>query len=142
MSINWGKGIVIGLAVFIIFIVGMGIKMFSQNTDDYDHEYYEKGLAFDADYAKEKQVVADHAQPQIKIQGSNLQVTFIQPVNGKLHIERPADRRLDRWVSLQSGTGAEVTIPVGKVASGRYRLVFDWVSNGKKYLYQQEVHLP
>lgn len=142
MSMNWGKGIAIGLAVFVIFIVGMSIKMFSQANDDYDHEYYEKGLAFDADYAKEKQVIADHAQPQVKIQGDNLQVAFVQPATGKVHFVRPADRRLDHWVNLQSGSSTQITIPLAKMVSGQYQLIFDWTSNGKKYLYQQEVFIP
>ena len=49
MKINWGTGIVIGMVLFISFIMFMVITMITD--ENYDHEmvtesYYEKGMVY------------------------------------------------------------------------------------------------
>ena len=138
---NWGKGIIIILAVFILFISGMAIYMFASPEDDYDHQYYEKGLAFDHDYNREKQVVIDRAQPVIALTNGSLKLTFAQPVNGKIKFTRPSDNTLDRTLNLNSDTGKVVEIPLNKFAPGEWQLELDWQSNHRDYLYHKEVYI-
>jgi hypothetical protein len=138
---NWGKGIILGMAIFVLFITGMGIYMFLSPTDEYDHQYYEKGLTFDHDYDREKQVVKDHAQPMIQVSASYVKLTFTQPVKGKITFERPSNNLLDKVFQLDSGLGNEVELPIGSLTKGQWKLVFDWTSNNKGYLYQKEIFI-
>ncbi len=62
---NWGKGIIAGMIIFVLFIAGMCIYMFTSPQDDFDQQYYEKGLTFNHDYDREQQVTKDHAEPLI-----------------------------------------------------------------------------
>ncbi len=39
---NWGKGIITGMIIFMLFILSMCIYMFRMPADEYDHQYYEK----------------------------------------------------------------------------------------------------
>ena len=138
---NWGKGIVIGLLAFVIFITTMGIKMFGQ-PDDVDHQYYEKGLAFDADYNREKQVVADNLQPSISFANDVMHVKFIKPLKCKITLMRPSDRRMDKTVTLFSNGKNEIESPTTQLSKGPWQLTFEWADQHKKYLYNQEVMVP
>lgn len=138
---NWGKGIILGMAIFILFITGMGVFMFLSPTDEYDHQYYEKGLTFNQDYDREKQVANDHAQPVIQVADGYMKLTFTHAVKGKITFERPSNNLLDKVFQLDSGLGNEVEIPIGSITKGQWQLVFDWKSNNKSYLYQKAVFI-
>jgi len=138
---NWGKGIVLGLLAFVIFITAMGIKMFAQ-PDDVDHEYYEKGLAFDVDYNREKQVVTDKVQPIISFSNDIMHVKFVRPLQCKITLMRPSDRRMDKVVNMVSNKENEIDIPTKNLAQGPWQLTFEWADQHKKYLYNQEVMVP
>lgn len=138
---NWGKGIVIGLVVFVTFISAMGVYMFGQ-PDDYDKQYYEKGLAFNADYVREKQVYIDKLQPEIRISSANLLINFVKPAVGKIHFVRPSDRKMDQVLGLKTDQNDQVHIPLSQLAKGPWNLVIEWANGGRKYLYQQEIFVP
>jgi hypothetical protein len=138
---NWGKGILLGMAIFVLFITSMGIYMFLSPVDDYDHQYYEKGLNFNQDYNHEKQVAKDHAQPAIQIADGYLKLTFIHAVKGKITFERPSNNLMDKVFQLDSGSGMETDIPVGSMDRGQWRLVVSWKSDNKDYLYQKEIFI-
>ncbi|MGZ3763810.1 MAG: FixH family protein [Mucilaginibacter sp.] len=136
---NWGKGIIIGMAVFVLFIVGMCIYMVASPTDDFDHQYYEKGLSFNHDYDREEQVTKDHAEPIIRLNNQNIDLKFVQPVKGTVTFMRPSSTVSDKVYALNSGNNNEIDIPIEPLAAGKWQLVFEWTSNNKAYLYQQEV---
>jgi len=138
---NWGKGIIAGMIIFMLFIIGMGIYMFSVPVDEYDHQYYENGLNFNHDYDREAQVGKDHAQPLIQVIGHHIKFTFAQPVKGKIKFMRPSDPALDRFFKLDSSEGNEIEVPLASIAAGQWQLVLEWESNHKAYLYHQEVYI-
>lgn len=138
---NWGKGIVIGLVVFVVFITTMGIKMFGQ-PDDVDHQYYEKGLEFDADYNREKQVMTDGLQPTISFTDNLMRVKFARPLRCKITLMRPSDRRMDKTINLASNTDNIIDISTAHLSKGPWQLTFEWADHHKKYLYNQEVIVP
>ena len=139
---NWGKAIILGMAAFMMFILVLGIRMMTQPTDDYDHDYYEKGLTFDTDYRKEKQMMIDDAQPVAQLRDSNLTVKFKEMAVGKIHFLRPADRSLDRTLKFNSDINGNWKTSLTLPATGEWRLVFEWESNKKQYLYEQEIFVP
>lgn len=138
---NWGKGIILGMVIFVLFITSMGVFMFLSPADDYDHRYYEKGLTFNHDYDREKQVTTDHAQPDVQFSGRKMKLTFTHPAKGKVTFERPSNNLLDKVFQLDSGLGTEIEIPIGSMTKGKWQLIFDWKSNNKSYLYQKEVFI-
>ena len=141
IKLNWGGGLMLGMGAFMLYIIVMGVYMFRQSSDDYDHQYYEKGLAYDSVYNQEKQVVTDKVQPVIKVEQANLHINFIAPANGSVQFERLADPSLDRVVAFTSDNKNEVIIPLDKFKTGRWDLSLAWVNNGKKYLYQKQIRV-
>ena len=138
---NWGKGLVMVMLLFIGFIVSMSIYMFSMPADDYDHQYYENGLNFNKDYAKEKQVETDRAQPVIKQNNGELSVAFIQPATGTIRLINPLGKSKDLMFLLNTNTGTRASIPLNKLSTGRWAIRIDWNSGNKGYLYQKDLYI-
>lgn len=127
------------MILFMLFILGMCFYMFAAPNDDYDHQYYEKGLTYNQYYSKEMQVIKDHAQPAITLSGDHIFINFKDPAVGMLHLQRPSDNLLDKTYRIDSGQGNGVQIGIKSLTRGRWQLVFDWQSNGKTYTYQKEI---
>lgn len=138
---NWGKGIIGGMIVFMLFIILMCVYMFTMPTDDYDKKYYEKGLSFDQDYNREKQVITDNAQPTIEADSCCIEVTFPQHIIGQVKLSRPASTILDSVIAIDNKNGQPVQILTANMPKGKWQLTFNWTTNNKAYLYQKEVYL-
>ncbi|WP_162996358.1 FixH family protein [Mucilaginibacter celer] len=138
---NWGKGIIIGMATFMLFILSMCIYMFNVPVDDYDHQYYEKGMSFNKDHNREEQVIKDHAEPLITQRGDQLSIAFSKPVTGRISFMRPSDKTQDKAFALNSGAGNEAGIILQGMAKGPWQLTLEWESGHKAYLYHKEVFI-
>jgi hypothetical protein len=133
---NWGKSIVITLVVFVVFITGMSVYMFGTPQDDYDHDYYEKGLDFDKDYAKEENVVKYHAQPMIQLENEAVTIAFHTVATGTIKFERPSNTGMDKLFKISASS---FTLPDSELAKGEWQLTLTWESNGHDYLYHQKI---
>ena len=129
------------MGLFMLFIIFMCVKMFRLPADEYDHRYYEKGLNFDKDYAKEKQVAADKAQPQIRVSGKAVNIIFTGQASGTARFVRPSSEALDKTFAIHTQAERSIMLPVGSLAKGRWRIVLEWESGHKNYLYEKEVDL-
>ncbi|MCQ6959224.1 FixH family protein [Mucilaginibacter aquariorum] len=138
---NWGKGLITGMAIFMLFILSMCFYMFRIPADEYDHQYYEKGLRFDADFDKERRVVTEQAQPQIRISSTEIKVAFTKPAKGTARFIRPSSAAQDKRFAIQTGEDTTVLLPVGSLAKGRWHLLLEWESGEKQYLFQKEITL-
>jgi len=136
---NWGKGIIAGMAAFMLFILSMCIYMFNAPADDYDHQYYEKGLSFNKDHNREEQVNKDHVEPVITQQGNQLRIDFIEPITGKINFMRPSDKTMDKTFTLNSGISKSADLNLQGMAKGPWQLTLEWESGHKAYLYHKEV---
>jgi hypothetical protein len=141
-KINWGGGVMVGMAAFMLYIIGMAVYMLNQPLDDFDSHYYEKGLEYDSEYNRQKNVVDDHATPQLNVQGNELLISFAANAKGELKMLRPSNRQLDRSLKFTTDTDKQVALGLTDVPKGHWQLVFSWESAGKQYLYKREVTLP
>lgn len=141
IKINWGQGLTIGMGIFMAFIIVMGVFMFTQSSDEYDDHYYEKGLAYDSVYNKERLVIVEKVQPHIQVQPGNLHLVFAAPAKGSIHFERWADPSLDKDISFNVEGANAIDIPLTGFKTGRWDLSLEWKNDGKKYLYQQQIRV-
>ena len=138
---SWNKVIIIVLAVFVLFITGMSLVFFMSPVDDYDHQYYEKGLNFDRDYNREVQVAKDHAKPVVAIEKNNVKVSFLLPAAGIIKFMRPSDTALDKTFTVSPSAGKEVAFPISNFPKGQWQIELQWESNQKAYLDHQEIYI-
>jgi len=137
---NWGTKIVIGLAIFMISIVALGIIMTSGKKDALvENDYYEKGINYDKDYNREEQMKHDHAKPELKVAEEKIILTFKDEATGTAKLIRMADKNLDRKLNFKSDASNQVVIPSSALQKGSWKLSIEWVSKDKSYLYEQEI---
>ena len=62
MKMNWGTKLVIGMGLFMAFIITLVVFMMRSGSDDLvDKDYYQKGIEYDKEYTRKNQVQQDQA---------------------------------------------------------------------------------
>jgi len=137
---NWGTKIAIGMSIFMVFIVVMVFTMFNSKTDALvDNDYYEKSINYDKVYDKKEQVKLDRAAPVIAVHAENIILVFKASSQGTIRLMRTADKKLDKAISFETNSANQVSIPATSLQKGPWRLIADWISQEKSYLYEQEI---
>jgi len=141
---NWGIKIIIGFALFMIFIIAMASKMFLSSGEDelVDEDYYEKGLAYDKDYDLQENARSDSVIPQFLAEKAGLTIVFKSPANYKLQCQRPSDIKLDRHSKGTTGSGNLLFIPANVLTSGPWNLHLEFTIGGKEYMVRREIVMP
>lgn len=135
---NWGKGLVIGLASFMIFITVLVVQMFRTAEDNFDKDYYERGLAYDIDYNQMQQVIADKVQPLVKQTPAYVTINFAVADSGSVNFKRPSDSKKDQLFAFNQ---KELQFPKSNFEKGEWRIEIRWTAGDKKYLYQTNLFL-
>jgi nitrogen fixation protein FixH len=135
---NWGKGLVIGLVMFMSFITILVVLMFRSAEDSFDKNYYEKGLAFDIDYQKKQQVITDNATPIIAYNDELITITFKDMDSGQVNFKKPSNQSDDRYINFTKNV---VNISRKSILNGEWKVVLTWTANKKQYLYEQSIYL-
>ena len=147
MKINWGKGIVIAIVLFMSFILYFVIKV--QSDSKYDNEmvtedYYRKEKLVqgniesiqNANNLSQKVTIAKTAEGITIGFPSNFDYTKIK---GKVSLYRPSNQQLDFENSI-SLSGSDLLIPKHNLVGGLWDITVAWEYEGKKYLSKEEIY--
>lgn len=146
MKINWGTGLVIGMILFIAFILFMVITMSTDEKYSYDlvtEEYYKKELAYQEEIDAEENL-SDFSE---KITGTKVangwQISFPEEietskVEGTVFLYRPSNKQLDFDLPIEL-SGSNLLIPDERLLDGRWNITIDWKYDSKKYLYKASI---
>ncbi|MBK7211827.1 MAG: FixH family protein [Bacteroidales bacterium] len=143
MKFNWGHGIAIFLAIFVLSMVFVVYKSFQQDNPLVEQEYYPKGL----EYQKQIQRIANaNALPEkIKITDSGSKFDILYPetfmgkkVSGTIYFYRPSDDSGDINEIMKCDSSLSQTIEKARLMEGKYIVKLNWKMEGKEY-YQEEV---
>lgn len=146
MKINWGTGLVIGLGLFIVFILFFVIRITTDKKYDYDlvtEEYYKRDMAFQTEIdAEENSNLLANAITGIKT-AQGYEITFpngidYTKVEGTLFLYRPSNKKLDFNVPLKLSS-SKLVIKGNKLVPGRWNTIIHWTYEGKNYLYKEEI---
>ncbi len=137
---NWGTKIVIGMAVFMAFIVALGARMILSDKDDLvEKDYYERGMNYDEEYNSKKNAIEDRVVPVIAEQDSVLHVKFPGKAAGQLLLKHAQDKNLDRSYTFTTDDLGNYKIPVQGLSKGLWRLRFSWSGErARSYRYDSE----
>lgn len=141
-KMNWGNKIILGLASFILFIVGSGIYMVTQDSDMLiDEDYYENSLDYDKIYISKQNVLNDNATPTVRVEKDTLLINFSEAGNkGNLIFKRPSDGTLDKKLPLLSQTSV-YKLPISTFSKGNWSLEIFWEQGGKTYYHNQSLFI-
>jgi nitrogen fixation protein FixH len=148
MKFNWGAGIVVAFAVFMIFILSFVFKV--QSNDKYDNElvvedYYKRETKVQGDI--EKQQNANDLKEKLVIQNTKegIQIQFpaifdYSKINGKVSFYRPSSQKLDFEIKL-SLSSPYLLIPKSNLANGLWDISINWNYKGIEYINKQSIDL-
>lgn len=139
---NWGKGIFIGMSLFIGFITFLVVMLISRKVDLQSEDYYDREIKYDVEIsalnngnALEDQIQikkdSDFVLIQIPSKGifSNIRVVFIRPNN----------KKLDKVYEIK-GTKSYL-IPIKTLEKGTYSIEIRYLFNGKDCMQKEEIYL-
>jgi hypothetical protein len=148
IRISWGTGIVIAIALFMIFILYFVIKV--QSNAKYDNElvveeYYKHDAKF-GDEMIRVQNAQDLAQKPV-IKNDSLGITIIFPeifvpkdIKGTVNFYRSSNKKFDFNIPIGL-SGSELNVPKNKLLEGRWEINMEWQYEGKQYLTKETVYI-
>jgi hypothetical protein len=141
---NWGTKIVLGMAAFMSFIIGMAIYMFNNYGKDalVEDDYYEKGVNYNQEFEAKTNVLNDNAAPLIKITKTQLIVELKDSADYELTLIRPSAKSADTKSKGHTiGESNLILVDLAGMDRGLWQLKLTWNNGGKDYLFRKDVIL-
>lgn len=141
---NWGKKIILTMAIFMLFILGLGAYMLNKQGNDtlVESNYYEKGLTYDEEYNAQENTFSEHVEPTVTINPNQLILQLKDSASYSLVLMRPSNAKADKQLSGKT-IGANHLILLDRKATdkGIWLLNLKWKSNNKNYQYKKSITL-
>ena len=146
MKWNWGKGLVVGMALFMGFILYLVITMSTDKKYNHDlvtEEYYAKELVYQNEIDKQTNLNSLSSTIKGKRTEQGWLLSFPEEINnnnskGKVFLFRPSNQRLDFEIPLVLDK-SDLLIPDDRLIDGRWNISIEWQTNGKTYLYKNAI---
>ncbi len=136
---NWGKGIMIVMGLFIVFIGVLVSVLISRKVDLVTEEYYQEEIAYQSEIDA---ISSGNALDSLVISQKDEQLIIqfaknIRPDSVVVHLWRPNDKKLDQSFSV---TGTEIfLIPLKKLHQGNYDIRCEYWTDSKNYIQKSRV---
>ena len=147
MKINWGTGIVIAFALFMVFILSFVYKV--QSNQKYDNElvtkeYYKKEATVQIDIEKKQHANALKNLVVIKKVVEGIIIEFpsdfdYSKLKGKVSLYRPSSQKLDFEINI-SLSSPYLLIPKSNLTGGLWDISVDWNYNETDYLNKETIY--
>ena len=147
MKINWGTGIVIAFALFMVFILSFVYKV--QSNQKYDNElvtkeYYKKEATVQIDIEKKQHANALKNLVVIKKVVEGIIIEFpsdfdYSKIKGKVSLYRPSSQKLDFEINI-SLSSPYLLIPKSNLTGGLWDISVDWNYNETDYLNKETIY--
>ncbi len=146
IKINWGWGIVIALAAFIIFISSLVIQMIFNK--DYNHQlvsenYYKDELLYQLEVDKIERSEKLSKNVSIIKEAGNLKIIFPENMNfadisGVIYFQNVIDEKFDfeQKIVLKNHI---FEVDSTKILKGTWRLKVDWKYQDVSYLLKERI---
>lgn len=137
---NWGKGIIVALALFVGFILFLVITLMRQDVDLVSEDYYKQEIDYEARIQKEQNGLNSAAKIKIVDQKSFVIIQLpdnIALTNVLVNLKRPNDEKLDKSFKIE-GTKTFM-LPKASLEKGKYDLTIEYTIDKKDCLLQQKI---
>jgi hypothetical protein len=139
---NWGKGIVIGMGVFMSFITVLVVILMSQNVDLESEDYYQREINYEQELSAMRN--AEKQEKQIKVARSGEYVVVQVPdsvafTNVSVYLRRPNNSKDDQFFKLNNSKN--LLIPMSKLRKGTYGIEISYYVGDKPCLQKENLTL-
>ncbi len=139
---NWGKGIIIGMALFMGFIITLVTIMMRQDIDLVREDYYQQELEYNKQYEAESNYLSAQQTIEIEPKADTLFLHFpadFQTGKANIQLQRPNNKNQD--IELTIDTREQVKIPLKHMEKGQFNCTVSGMYRGKKYQMSQQLTL-
>ena len=145
---NWGKGITIGITVFVVATLSVVSYLISLDFYLVNQDYYQDGVEYqnviDAkDRAKQMDeqvlILFDDTRTAVRIVFPESVHTTAE--NGLVNLYRPNTPDMDPALDLFFEAGSTHIIPLDGLDKGKWKLDLSWFIDGKHYIIQKDLIL-
>lgn len=137
---NWGKGIGIFLALFIVFISTLAYFLMQANADLVSEDYYLKEVNYgnEIEAHKNAKEVGAKIETEIKEAGVFIQITTetTSPPSINVHLLRNNNPSLDIHKKID---GSAIFIEKEELKEGKYLLTVTWEEDEKTFQLKEEL---
>lgn len=139
---NWGKGIIIGMVLFMGFIITLVTIMMRQKIDLVQEDYYQQELQYNQQYNAESNYLSAQNRIEIGSRADTLLLHFPADFHtGKatIQLRRPNNKNLD--VVFAVDASEQVKIPIKHLEKGQFKCIISGIYRGKEYQMSQQIAL-
>jgi hypothetical protein len=138
---NWGTKLLIGMIVFMLFLIVFFVLMTNQTYHLVEKDYYPKALEYQQRIDKMDNTNKLENQILVKNQGEYLIFTFpsvfeSNRVAGKIVLYRPSDGTMDISMKIRLDSLNQHIFPVMDIQKGKYIAKIDYSESNNGY-YQE-----
>jgi hypothetical protein len=146
MKLNWGTGIFIILAVFILAIVAFYLFIANLDINLVEDNYYEKELVYQERIDKLNNTLSLPGKISVMKQPGILVIQFpaLEAGNspeGLVLFYRPSDPAKDFILPLQLNDSLQQAFDVSKLEKGKWIIKLDWKTGGKEYYFEESIFI-
>lgn len=146
MKINWGTGLVIGMVLFISFILYFVIQIMTNDKHDFElvtEDYFSKEMVYQDELDAESNSLSLKNNIVGKRTENGWLLTFPEDmesskISGTVSMYRPSNKKLDFDVAIQL-EGNQLLIPDSRLVSGRWNTIVNWQYDGKSYRFMDKI---
>jgi len=144
IKFNWGTGIFIFIALFLLACSFVIYMSFQQKYDLVEEEYYPQGLEYQKQIDRFANANSLTGKIEITEVSDGLQITYPKELKGKdlkgqVIFFRPSDENADFRDSIQFDTVMVQHISLQSNIKGKYIAKFFWTMDGKEFAHESTV---
>jgi hypothetical protein len=144
IKFNWGTGIFIFIALFLLACSFVIYKSFQERNDLVVEEYYPQGLEYQKQIDRFANANSLTGKIEITEVLDGLQITYPKELKGKdvkgqVIFFRPSDENADFRDSIQFDTVMVQRISLQQKIKGKYIAKFFWTMDGKEFAHESTV---
>lgn len=139
---NWGKGIIIAMALFMGFILTLVITLMRQDVDLEIDDYYKKELVFNEQYNAQQNYMDVSGKITFRIASDSLLITFpkeLQTGEATIQLQRPNNKQQDVQFAVKAVD--LVYIPTKSLPNGVFNCTIIGKHKGKSYEFNHSLKL-
>jgi hypothetical protein len=136
---NWGKGIIIAMSAFVIFILTLVFTLMSNRVDLTSDDYYKKEIGYQDEI--EAQRLGQKFDRKLIIQQSKNSIFFefkdsLPAKIGTIEFNRPSDQKLDKTIVWK---GEQMILSKNLFQKGLYHLTLEFVQGDQKIQIDRQI---
>ncbi len=147
MKFNWGTGLAITLAIFVIGMGTVLYKALNQRHDLVTTDYYAKEIAYQETIEQKKNAAALDEKCTLKVEDEALLLHFPTSLKGllasaEIEMYSPTHAEKDFYLSQKEWRVASLEIPKEKLSAGKWIAKVNLNTEGDDYYFETDILLP